>query len=212
MCTQAPFPSVSSRDVWAFLPIGSNVYLPLTSVCKCQCYFRILASWFWCVSDVEDHLWTLTAIWALLPIGSEWCLSAIEDHLWEWGASWAFLPIGFDVCLPLSTVCEHWVSFGYFANWLWHQATIEDHLCWASVHLGLHTSNPQRGFMTDLSFGVWVCIPLVWNEHWPFPVLWPLLIFPNFLAYWEPHEQNEKVHIHNGILLSPEKGIRLTQF
>ena len=23
-----------------------------------------------------------------------------------------------------------------------------------------------------------------WNENWPFPVLWPLLSFPNFLAYW----------------------------
>ena len=23
-----------------------------------------------------------------------------------------------------------------------------------------------------------------WNEHWPFPVLWPLLSFPNLLAYW----------------------------
>ena len=22
------------------------------------------------------------------------------------------------------------------------------------------------------------------NENWPFPVLWPLLSFPNFLAYW----------------------------
>ena len=22
-----------------------------------------------------------------------------------------------------------------------------------------------------------------WNENWPFPVLWPLLTFPNFLAY-----------------------------
>ena len=22
-----------------------------------------------------------------------------------------------------------------------------------------------------------------WNEHWPFPVLWPLLSFPNVLAY-----------------------------
>ena len=25
-----------------------------------------------------------------------------------------------------------------------------------------------------------------WNENWPFPVLWPLLSFPNFLAYWVP--------------------------
>ena len=23
-----------------------------------------------------------------------------------------------------------------------------------------------------------------WNENWPLPVLWPLLSFPNLLAYW----------------------------
>ena len=26
-----------------------------------------------------------------------------------------------------------------------------------------------------------------WNENWPWPVLWPLLSFPNFLAYWVQH-------------------------
>ena len=26
-----------------------------------------------------------------------------------------------------------------------------------------------------------------WNENWPFPVLWPLLSFPNVLAYWAQH-------------------------
>ena len=26
-----------------------------------------------------------------------------------------------------------------------------------------------------------------WNENWPFPVLWSLLSFPNFLAYWVQH-------------------------
>ena len=26
-----------------------------------------------------------------------------------------------------------------------------------------------------------------WNEKWPFPVLWPLLSFPNLLAYWVQH-------------------------
>ena len=26
-----------------------------------------------------------------------------------------------------------------------------------------------------------------WNENWPFPVLWPLLSFPNFLPYWVQH-------------------------
>ena len=26
-----------------------------------------------------------------------------------------------------------------------------------------------------------------WNENWPFPVLWPLLDFPNLRAYWVQH-------------------------
>ena len=26
-----------------------------------------------------------------------------------------------------------------------------------------------------------------WNEDWPFPVLWPLLSFPNLLSYWVQH-------------------------
>ena len=26
-----------------------------------------------------------------------------------------------------------------------------------------------------------------WNEHWPFPVFWPLLSFPDLLAYWVQH-------------------------
>ena len=29
-----------------------------------------------------------------------------------------------------------------------------------------------------------------WNENWPFLVLWPLLSFPNLLAYWVQHFQN----------------------
>ena len=26
-----------------------------------------------------------------------------------------------------------------------------------------------------------------WKKNWPFPVLWPLLSFPNLLAYWVQH-------------------------
>ena len=26
-----------------------------------------------------------------------------------------------------------------------------------------------------------------WNENWPFSVLWPMLSFPNLLAYWVQH-------------------------
>ena len=29
-----------------------------------------------------------------------------------------------------------------------------------------------------------ISFPWDWNENWPFPVLWPLLSFPNLLPYW----------------------------
>ena len=29
-----------------------------------------------------------------------------------------------------------------------------------------------------------------WNENWPSSVLWPLLSFPNLLAYWVQHSNN----------------------
>ena len=32
-----------------------------------------------------------------------------------------------------------------------------------------------------------------WNENWPFPVLWPMLILPNLLAYWMQHFHSERV-------------------
>ena len=33
----------------------------------------------------------------------------------------------------------------------------------------------------------WVAFLRGWNENGPFPVLWPLLSFPNFLVYWVQH-------------------------
>ena len=33
-----------------------------------------------------------------------------------------------------------------------------------------------------------------WNENWPFPVLWPLLSFPNLLAYWVQHFHSIILH------------------
>ena len=32
-----------------------------------------------------------------------------------------------------------------------------------------------------------IAFPLDWNESLPFPVLWPLLSFPNLLTYWLKH-------------------------
>ena len=39
---------------------------------------------------------------------------------------------------------------------------------------------------------VWKLFALLWdwNENWPFPVLWPLVSFPNLLTYWVQHFNN----------------------
>ena len=45
-----------------------------------------------------------------------------------------------------------------------------------------------------------------WSEIWPFPVLWPLLSFPNLLAYWVQHFNSTIFRIWNssaGIPSSP---------
>ena len=38
---------------------------------------------------------------------------------------------------------------------------------------------------------IWILFGIIflwdWNENWPFPVLWPLLNFPDLLAYWVQH-------------------------
>ena len=44
--TRATLPSVSASAIWAFLPVGSYVYLPLRTICEYQGYLGILASWF----------------------------------------------------------------------------------------------------------------------------------------------------------------------
>ena len=66
-----------------------------------------------------------------------------------------------------------------------------------SVHVLLRSSleNFEHYFASmwdDCSYVVvWTFSGIVflwdWNENWPFPVLWPLLSFPNLLTYWVQH-------------------------
>ena len=64
-----------------------------------------------------------------------WHLSAVEGRLWALSVIWAFCQL-----VLTSTIEDH---FG-------------DMCVWDSM------GHPWREFMTDLSFGVWVCIPFVW--------------------------------------------------
>ena len=52
-------------------------------------------------------------------------------------------------------------------------------------------SSSSKCEMSAVFTVVWVFFGIAflwdWNENWPFPVLWPLLSFPNLLAYWVQH-------------------------
>ena len=106
--------------------------------------------------------------------------------VWGLRCYFSILQIGSDVCLML-IVCEQ--CYWCIDNWFWHLSTIEDRWwapwhklvsvigafcqlvltsattgnasCWGGVCLGICTSLPRRGFVTDLLFGACVCIPFV---------------------------------------------------
>jgi len=50
---------------------------------------------------------------------------------------------------------------------------------------------------------VWTFISIAllwdWNENWPFPVLWPLLNFPNFLQH---HSSKESIFWHSAFFFT----------
>ena len=48
-----------------------------------------------------------------------------------------------------------------------------------------------------------------WNEKWPFPVLWPLLSFPNLLAYWVQHFNSIIFRIWNSLTRIPSLPVAL---
>ena len=51
----------------------------------------------------------------------------------------------------------------------------------------VHRVAKSRRWLSDFT-SLWTFFGIAflwdWNENWPFPVLWPLLSFPNLLAYW----------------------------
>jgi len=48
-----------------------------------------------------------------------------------------------------------------------------------------------------------------WNGNWPFPVLWPLLGFPNFLTYWVQRLTTSSFRICSSLagILSPPQAL-----
>ena len=77
------------------------------------------------------------------------------------------------------------------------QELVIDREAWRAAIHGVAKSQTQLSDWTELNWDecncavVWAFFGIAfhwdWNENWPFPVLWPLLSFPNVLAYWVQH-------------------------
>ena len=157
-CHWGPF--VRPSAVWAFMLLGSEVGLMLRTIWDMRCYLSILPIG----SDV----------YLLLRIVSEHCLLfghfcqliLMSVHCWRPFVSMkCYLGILATWFCHLSTV-EHclWApsTILAFCQLVLMFDFIEDHLFWGSVCLGLHIGHLWRGFVTDLSFDVWVSTPFVW--------------------------------------------------
>ena len=62
VCTQLSF-LLSAKSYLGVLPIGSDMCLPLRTLCEHWGSFGCLASWSWRVSDVEAHLCWEVFVW-----------------------------------------------------------------------------------------------------------------------------------------------------
>ena len=89
--------------------------------------------------------------------------SMIQEML----AIWSLVPLPF-----LNSACTSGSSqFTYCWSLAWRILSITLPACEMSAIVWIWTF-----------FGI--ALLWDWNENWPFPVLWPLLSFPNLLAYW----------------------------
>ena len=102
-----------------------------------------------------------------------------------------------DVFLELSCFFDDTVDFGYLISGSSAFSKTSLNICKFTVHILLKPGleNFEHYFTSVWDeyncVVVWAFFGIAflwdWNENWPFPVLWPLLSFPNMLAYWVQH-------------------------
>ena len=72
-----------------------------------------------------------------------------------------------------------------FLNLAWTSGSSQFTCCWSLAWRILRITLLACEVSVCTFFGI--TLPWYWNENWPFPVLWPLLSFPNLLKYWVHH-------------------------
>ena len=78
----------------------------------------------------------------------------------------------------------------HFLNPVWTYGSSRLMYCW-SLDWSILNITLLACEMSAICAVIWTFFGITflwdWNENWPFPVLWPLLSFPNLLTYWVQH-------------------------
>ena len=129
------FPWWNRKNIWTSEKLQDSVSLPVWT--QANLFWARSVIWAFC-QLVLTCIWHRRQFVSRVSFGHFvnwfWCVSDVKDHLWAWSTIWTFLPIDLTCVYHWGSVCERWVLFGHFANWsdLCH---IRNCLCWASVYL-----------------------------------------------------------------------------
>ena len=134
-----------------------------------------------------------------LPGKSQGRGSLVSCHLWgstESGTTWSNLAVA-DVFLELSCLFDDPTDVGNLISGSSGFSKTSLNIWKFTVHVlwkpGLENFEHYFARVWDARTCaiVWAFFGIAflwyWNENWPFPILWPLLSFPNVLAYWVQH-------------------------
>ena len=74
-------------------------------------------------------------------------------------------------------------------QWTWVWVNSRSRWWTGSPHVlqSMGSERVRHDWATELNWAwasLGIAFPWDWNENWLFPVLWPLLSFPDWLAYW----------------------------
>jgi len=135
--------------------------------------------WFLCLY-CRSLVWRILSI-IFLACESESC-SVVSDSLWPHGIlhgilqarilEWVAFPFSRGSSQSGDQTQVSCIADGFFTNWAIREAPPS---MW----------NEHNCMIIWTFFGT--ALLWDWNENWHFPVLWPLLSFPNLLTYWVQH-------------------------
>ena len=161
--------------MYSFSDLGSVCYSMSSSNC---CFFP-------CIQISQEagevvwysHLFKNLSQFVVIHSKRLWCSQESKSRFFFF-----FLELS---CFFSDTMLAIWsLVLLLFLNPAWTSGSSWFMYCWSLAWRILSITLPACTVVWSF-FGIaFLCD---WNENWPFPVPWPLLRFPDLLAYWVQH-------------------------